>query len=115
MNQLQDEIKNAKIVLQDRNIRSMYCESLREYKKDIEAKKIQTKSSSDPHKRTQSASKSGKNSFRPFFLRENRSKDATSTMKSVNTPKAYTSISNTFDITGISLNQTKMRHNSAYD
>ena len=47
ISQLQDELKNAKVILQDRNLRGKFFESLKDYMGDIEKIRADaTKSSS---------------------------------------------------------------------
>lgn len=118
IDQLQDELKNAKIILQDRNLRGKFFERLQDYKNDIERNKIETTKASNIqiiHRRVQSAHKAssrGSSSKTPQKIKPN---SASIQQKYTNRPG---SIFNTFDysshsFTPITLNIKQFSFNPA--
>ena len=105
ISQLQDELKNAKIVLQDRNLRGKFFESLGEYKKDIERAKAEaTKESAADilHRRASSVKKESIRN-RPAIISKPSHRRSTKPNSASRNPRIHFdrtggSIFNTFDL-----------------
>ena len=123
IDQLQDELKNAKVVLQNKYVRNKYYESIKDYKLEIEKNtKSQTSEMSaafESQKRTKSAHKpSNENKRRSSDGRCLFEKNRTPTRKNQPGPifvaKLNSMVSSTFDASYRSHTPLNYRRNSAF-
>ena len=124
ISQLQDELKNAKVILQDRNLRGKFFESLKDYMGDIEKIRADATKSSrkqSAHHRIQSAHRASDLDHQALytsFNNEKRKKPASATTQqtkpSTLTGRLHTGIFNTFDYSYRSFTPNNHKQNSMH-